>query len=81
MRNLVPPPPTATLTDKPANPVWLNWFNSVFRLLGLAPTISQGIIAPTSTPRKVGDMYVDTFLADVYISTGTSTSADWTLIN
>lgn len=81
MRNLVQPPPTATLTDKPANPIWLNWFNAVYRLLGLAPTISQGIVAPTSTPAKVGDVYVDTILRQVYVAVGTTSSADWELLN
>lgn len=79
--NLVPPVPVATITDKPATPIWVNWFNAIFRLLGAAPTISQGIIAPTSTPNKIGDLYVDTFAKKLYFATATSSSADWTIAN
>lgn len=42
-----------------------------------SPTISSGIAAPTSTPSKVGDIYVDTSNYKTYISKGTSSSADW----
>lgn len=42
-----------------------------------APTISSGTTAPTSTPAKVGDMYVDTVLKRTYVANGTSSSADW----
>lgn len=79
--NLVSPPPVAPITDMPPNPIWLNWFNAVYRLLGLAPTIYQGIIAPTSTPSKIGDTYIDTFARKVYVSVGTTNSADWEILN
>lgn len=42
-----------------------------------APTISSGIIAPTSTPAKIGDMYVDTVLKQTYVANGTTSSANW----
>lgn len=79
--NLMQQPPVAPLTDKSANPIWLNWFNSVYRLLGLAPTIYSGIITPTSTPNKIGDTYIDTILGKVYVSVGTSSSTDWKILN
>lgn len=81
MPNLVQPVPVANLTTQPASPVWLNWFTGVYRLLGLAPTIYQGIVAPTSTPNKVGDMYIDTVLKKVYVSVGTANSGDWEILN
>lgn len=45
------------------------------------PSISSGIVAPASTPAKVGNVYIDTVLSKVYISTGTSSSADWKILN
>lgn len=81
MPNLVPPPPVAPLTTQVASPIWLNWFNAVWRFLGMAPGISSGIVAPTSTPGKIGDIYVDTVLRQVYIAVGTANSADWELMN
>lgn len=79
--NLVPQVPVAPITDIPTNPVWTNWFTAIFRLLGLAPTIYTGIIAPTSTPNKIGDTYIDTVLGKVYVSVGISSSADWKILN
>jgi len=45
------------------------------------PTISSGIVAPSSTPSKVGDVYVDTVAKKIYFATGTASSADWTITN
>lgn len=45
------------------------------------PLIITGTAAPTSTPAKRGDIFINKTLAKVYISTGISSSADWTLIN
>lgn len=49
--------------------------------LNTKPTISSGIVAPVSTPGKVGDIYVDTSAKKIYFATGTSSSADWTITN
>lgn len=43
--------------------------------------VSTGSVAPSSTPSSVGLIYVDTVTAEIYISTGTSSSADWALTN
>lgn len=40
-----------------------------------------GIVAPTSTPTVIGDKFIDTVLGKVYFATGTSSSADWTIVN
>lgn len=48
---------------------------------GDAPQILTGVIAPASTPTKVGDIYVDTSAKKLYFATGTSSSADWTIAN
>lgn len=39
--------------------------------------IETGAGAPSSTPRAVGDRYIDTTAKRWYIATGTSSSADW----
>jgi len=46
-----------------------------------APAISSGTVSPSSTPGKIGDMYIDTNTKKLYFATGTSSSADWTLAN
>lgn len=51
------------------------------QLFSFVPQISSGIIAPASTPSKIGNVYIDTVLTKVYMSTGTSSSADWKLLN
>jgi hypothetical protein len=47
----------------------------------LIPIISTGTAAPVSTPSKIGDLYLDTVAAKVYCATGTSSSADWKILN
>ena len=39
--------------------------------------IESGAGVPSSTPDKVGDIYIDTSNLRIYIATGTSTSSDW----
>lgn len=61
---------------------WYRWFQDLFTFIDTkTPEISTGTSAPTSTPRKVGDMFVDTSANKVYVSTGTSSSSDWTILN
>jgi hypothetical protein len=45
----------------------------------LAHTV--GTAAPTTTPAKVGLLFIDTTNAKVYVSTGTSASTDWKALN
>lgn len=50
----------------------------------LYPNVSSGTTAPTLTPAKVGDIYVDKADASrpkFYIANGTSSSANWRKIN
>lgn len=44
-------------------------------------TLTTGTAAPTTTPAKVGDEYIDTTNKKVYKATGTSSSSDWTILN
>jgi hypothetical protein len=46
-----------------------------------SPTISTGTSAPTTTPSKVGDVFIDTSAIKIYFATGTSSSTDWTITN
>lgn len=69
----------------PTGPVDLSEFinqrnmliGGINRILPLIPVTSSGIGAPGSTPSEVGDIYIDTQAKNVYISAGTSSSADW----
>lgn len=48
---------------------------------GTLPTTASGIVAPATTPTAVGMFYVDTVAKKLYVSTGTASSADWTILN
>ena len=54
---------------------------ALFIAMRAMPSVTKGIVAPTSTPRQVGDIYVDTVLAKAYISSGIASSADWRILN
>ena len=43
--------------------------------------VTIGTAAPTTTPTSVGQLFVDTTNKKAYISTGTASSADWTILN
>lgn len=45
------------------------------------PIVSTGSGAPASTPAAEGEIYIDTANDDVYVATGTASSADWTKVN
>jgi hypothetical protein len=46
----------------------------------LAAEITSGATAPSSTPAKVGDIYVDTVGLAMYVAVGTDDSGDWSLV-
>jgi len=48
---------------------------------GTAAVITSGTAAPTTTPVSLGQIFIDTTNAKVYVSTGTSSSADWKILN
>lgn len=48
-----------------------------FALAGDVTAVTSGSGAPSSTPSKVGDIYIDTTSDDAYIAVGTASSADW----
>jgi hypothetical protein len=44
-------------------------------------SLTVGSAAPATTPTKVGDFYLDSVAKKLYVATGTSSSADWTILN
>jgi hypothetical protein len=49
---------------------------------GRIPVVEgSGSGAPGFTPQSIGDIYVDTTNAKIYVSAGTSASTDWKLLN
>jgi len=42
---------------------------------------TNGTAAPGSTPVYIGQFYVDTSGKKLYVSTGTASSSDWTIVN
>jgi len=45
------------------------------------PTISTGTAAPTTTPAKVGDIFVDTTAKKLYFAVATTADTDWIIAN
>lgn len=45
------------------------------------PLVTTGTTAPSTTPAKVGDIFIDTTAGNIYISKGTVNSADWVQVN
>ncbi len=43
--------------------------------------ITSGSGAPTTIPKKLGDVYVDTTNAKIYCATGLSTASDFKILN
>lgn len=72
---------TAYKLDWSANETTINFGTDVPQLLYSYPTIDSGIIAPATTPTKIGDIFINTAAGKVYISTGISSSADWKILN
>lgn len=52
-----------------------NFYNTLY------PNVSSGSGAPTSTPAKVGDVYIDTTNKKFYCANGSSSSSDWIKLN
>lgn len=48
--------------------------------LGIRST-TTGTAAPTTTPTQIGQWFIDTTNKKAYVSTGTSSSSDWIIVN
>lgn len=53
----------------------------VFNRINKMPNITTGTAAPTTTPSRIGNIYIDTNNKKVYFAMGHSSSADWTVVN
>lgn len=54
---------------------------TIQEIVDTLPAITSGSGAPAGTPTKIGDIYVDTSGSKVYIAKGTSSSADFLILN
>jgi hypothetical protein len=71
--------PTAGLQIYNTNQQRVNFFDgSMWRY---SPTAFTDVAAPTTTPLVVGDTFTDSTNKKMYVSTGTASSADWTILN
>lgn len=59
----------------------LNFGTVIASSISCSPTISSGTSTPTTTPTKVGDMFIDTSNKKAYAATGTASSDDWIILN
>jgi len=60
-------------------PIYAN--PTTHRLLVDNAGVTSGTSVPSSTPTALGQVYIKTDTAKVYIATGTSSSSDWTIVN
>jgi hypothetical protein len=60
-----------------AAPAMYGHLNAIVDVVNTKSTVSTGVVAPTSTPSTVGDLFIDTDASAIYIAVGTSSSADW----
>lgn len=54
---------------------------TLFHTMRNVPTVTRGLVAPTSTPTQVGNIYVDTVALKCYMAVGVSASTDWKILN
>ncbi|MGN6196505.1 MAG: glycosyl hydrolase family 28-related protein [Ginsengibacter sp.] len=55
--------------------------SSTYAISSTTPIISTGTTAPTSTPAKAGDIYIDLTNRKLYFAGGNSSSSDWIIAN
>lgn len=53
----------------------------IFQRLRRTPDITSGSGAPTSTPSRIGNIYVDTTGIKFYMASGHASSGDWKVLN
>lgn len=70
----------ATSSADGVTPITVYADPTTHRLL-VANAVSSGTAAPNTTPSILGAMYIDTNAGKVYVATGTSSSADWKILN
>ena len=68
--------PRAVVFDDDLLAVWTD-----YKTHFTAPSATNGVGAPTSTPDRIGNLYVDTSAGKGYIAAGTTDSTDWKALN
>jgi hypothetical protein len=83
MPNIMPVPISAPIAfaNGITTPIFINWFNAIYKKLNEVPTISSGILPPSTTPTSINLFYSDTVAQKLYVSMGTSSPADWIILN
>ncbi len=90
IRGFLPPRMTTTQGNAISSPAeGLTWYDTdkkhnVYHdgsVVTYDSKVSIGTSAPSSVPTSVGQIFVDTVNKKAYISTGTSSSSDWTILN
>lgn len=71
----------AVLPNRFTSPLWLGWFNSIFSAINSKPDLSYGDGTPSTTPTKIGSLYIDTTNVKLYAAKGTTSSSDWFAVN
>lgn len=56
-------------------------FQNVCQTIAVQPSITIGTTAPTGSPGKIGNMFINTTSGKVYIATGTANSGSWAIMN
>ena len=64
-----------------ADPDQQREFQNLCQQIASSPLVTAKAGAPTITPRRVGDIYISTTTAKVYIATATATSGSWAVVN
>lgn len=82
MPNLSPIPASQiSVSQGGTSPTWISWFNAVYRAIKKSPEVQSGNSSPTTAPKNIGDLYVDTVAKKIYCATGQSSSSDWVILN
>ena len=64
-----------------ADPDQQREFMNLCSQIASSPLVTAKAGAPAITPRRVGDIYISTTTAKVYIATATATSGSWVVVN
>jgi hypothetical protein len=55
--------------------------SNLFQYTSKCPQVVVSKVVPALAPRNIGDIYVNTVTAKVYIATGISSSSDYKILN
>jgi hypothetical protein len=55
--------------------------SNLFQYVSKCPQVVVSKVVPALSPRNIGDIYINTVTAKVYIATGISSSSDYKILN